>query len=204
MANSLYEVLLTEARLEAPREDVAEAAFVGQLLRNKSRAGRYEPSRKGRTIQPLRATGRPSGAKRVDPGAGAIVDFWGVVRELEDEREIEGIDYEAHAAMAEHQLQLIAQESAKNFKLKKVIIHHRIGFVSAGEASLFLQVKAGHRAAAFAASKWIVDELKKRVPIWKRPRFKIDPTSPRLRRGKPASPRRGRGKQREPAISLPK
>jgi molybdopterin synthase catalytic subunit len=175
MANSVCEVLLTEARLEASREDVAEPAFVGQPLRNKSRAGRYEPNRKGWATQPIGA----SDAKRVDPGAGAIIDFWGVVRELEDGREIEGINYEAHAAMAEHQLRLIAEESAKNFQLKKVIVRHRIGFVSAGEASLFLQVTARHRAAAFAASEWIVDELKKRVPIWKRPRFKIDnQTSP--------------------------
>ena len=110
----------------------------------------------------------------VDLGAGAIVDFWGVVRQLEDGREIEGIDYEANTTMAEHQLQTIAEESAQNFGVNKVIVHHRIGFVPAGEPSLFLQVRAPHRAAAFEASKWIVDELKKRVPIWKRPKFKID------------------------------
>jgi molybdopterin synthase catalytic subunit len=173
MANSVCEVLLTEARLEAPREDVAEPALVGQPLRSKSRAGRYEANRRGRAIQPVAATGYPPAAQRVDPGAGAIVDFWGVVRDLEDGREIEGINYEAHAAMAEHQLQVIAEESAKNFHVKRVIVRHRIGFVNAGEASLFLQVTAGHRGAAFAASEWIVHELKKRVPIWKRPRFKV-------------------------------
>jgi molybdopterin synthase catalytic subunit len=110
----------------------------------------------------------------VDLGAGAVVDFWGVVRRLENGREIEGIDYEAHTAMAEHQLRTIIEESAQKFGLNKVIVHHRIGFVPTGEASLFLQVGAPHRAAAFEASKWIVDELKKRVPIWKRPKFRID------------------------------
>jgi molybdopterin synthase catalytic subunit len=187
MANSVCEVLLTEARLEVPKEDVAEPAIGGHVRQNKAQERSW-------AAQPVRKTGRPASVERVHPGVGAIVDFWGVVRGLEDGRHIEGIDYEAHAAMAEHQLRLIAQESAKNFQLKKVIVHHRVGFVSTGEASLFLQVKAGHRTAAFAASKWIVDELKKRVPIWKRPRFKIDPPPPRL----------GRGKQREPAISLPK
>jgi molybdopterin synthase catalytic subunit len=54
-----------------------------------------------------------------------------------------------------------------------VIIHHRIGFVAVGESSLFMRVFSGHRQAAFQASRWIVDELKKKVPIWKRPRFKI-------------------------------
>jgi len=58
--------------------------------------------------------------------------------------------------------------------LKKVVAHHRIGFVPTGEPSLFLQVSAQHRAAAFEASKWIVDELKKKVPIWKRPRFMVE------------------------------
>jgi molybdopterin synthase catalytic subunit len=107
----------------------------------------------------------------VDPMAGAVVDFFGVVRKLEDGREIEGIDYEAHHPMAEHQMRLIADAAAEKFQLKRVVLHHRIGFVGAGEASLFLRVAAGHRGAAFDASKWIVDELKKKVPIWKKPRF---------------------------------
>jgi molybdopterin synthase catalytic subunit len=108
---------------------------------------------------------------RTDPDAGAVVDFLGVVRKVEDGRQIEGIDYEAHRAMAQHQLRVIAEQAAAKFGLTSVIAYHRIGFVRAGEASLFLRVKAPHRAEAFEASKWIVDELKKRVPIWKRPRF---------------------------------
>ncbi len=106
-----------------------------------------------------------------DPGAGAHLDFWGVVRASEAGRQIEGIDYEAHPKMAEHQLRLVAEEAAENFRLKKVVIHHRTGFVPAGEASLFLRVAAGHRAKAFEASQWVVDELKRRVPIWKHPKF---------------------------------
>jgi molybdopterin synthase catalytic subunit len=159
MANSVCEVLVTEARLESPE---------------------------------------------VDPrlGAGAIVDFWGVVRGSEDEREIDGIEYEAHPAMAEHQLRLIARESAKKFQLKKITVYHRVGFVGAGEASLFLRVEARHRAAAFAASKWIVDELKVRVPIWKRPRFKIGPPSPKLPPGRPAPPGLRHGREREQATLL--
>src|ERR1700720_4026870 len=153
MANSVCEVLLTEARLEVPKEDVAEPAMGGHVLQEKSRARQNRAQRKSWATQPVGETGYAASAERVHPDAGAIVDFWGVVRGLEDGRHIEGIDYEAHPAMAEHQVRLIAQQSAKNFRLKKVIVHHRVGFVSAGEASLFLQVKAGHRAAAFAASK---------------------------------------------------
>jgi len=108
----------------------------------------------------------------VDLKAGALVDFQGVVRQLEDGREIDGIDYEAHAAMAEHQMKLIADNAVEKFQLRRVWLHHRIGFVPAGEASLFLRVTASHRSAAFEASQWLVDELKKKVPIWKKPKFR--------------------------------
>ena len=103
--------------------------------------------------------------------AGAIVDFWGVVRGLEDGREISGIDYEAHEAMAQHQMEILAGCAAADFPVEEIILQHRIGFVPTGAASLFLRVASGHRAAAFEASQWIVVELKKRVPIWKRPVF---------------------------------
>ena len=109
---------------------------------------------------------------RADPVSGAALDFRGIVRGSEDGREIEGIDYEAHHEMAEHQLKQIAEQAAIEFGLRSVIIHHRIGFVAVGEPSLFARVCSGHREAAFQASRWIVEELKKKVPIWKRPRFK--------------------------------
>ena len=105
--------------------------------------------------------------------AGAINDFWGVVRRFEDGREIEGIDYEAHREMSEHHLKQIAEQAALQFGLRSVVIHHRIGFVAVGQSSLFMRVCSGHREAAFEASRWIVDELKKKVPIWKRPKFKV-------------------------------
>jgi molybdopterin synthase catalytic subunit len=106
-----------------------------------------------------------------EASSGAMVDFWGVVRGEENGDEIEGLDYEANHTMAEHQLNLIAQSAAKDFGLTQVILRHRIGFVRAGEPSLFLRVAAPRRNKAFAASQWIVEELKRRVPIWKRPRL---------------------------------
>ena len=107
-------------------------------------------------------------------GAGAVSDFWGMVRRLEDGCEIEGIDYETHREMAEHQLKRIGEHAAEKFGCYLVIIHHRIGFVAVGEPSLFLRVTSSHRAEAFRATQWIVNELKKKVPIWKRPRFISD------------------------------
>jgi molybdopterin synthase catalytic subunit len=109
-----------------------------------------------------------------DLGAGAVVDFWGVVRGSEDGREIDGIEYEAHQEMAEHQLRRIAQAAIENFALTLIIIHHRIGFIATGQSSLFMRVASRHRAEAFRGSQWVVDELKKKVPIWKRPKFKVD------------------------------
>ena len=106
---------------------------------------------------------------------GAVVDFWGVVRRTEDQLEITGIHYEAHRTMAEYQLTLLARETAERFELSRVFVQHRIGFVAAGEASLFVRIGSRHRAAAFHASIWLVDELKKRAPIWKHPRFAAAP-----------------------------
>jgi molybdopterin synthase catalytic subunit len=108
--------------------------------------------------------------KGPDLSAGAI--------DVESGREIEGIEYEAHRPMAEHQLKMIGQEAARKFGLQLVVIHHRLGFVPAGESSLLLRVASRHRREAFQASQWIVDELKRKVPIWKHPRFKIDRQSP--------------------------
>jgi len=118
------------------------------------------------TTSPLQS--RPN---RRSGAAGASVDFWGVVRTLEEGREISGIEYEAHQTMAQRQMEMIADAARTDFGLEEVTLQHRIGFVAAGEASLFLRVASAHREAAFQASSWIVTELKKKVPIWKRPLF---------------------------------
>jgi len=111
-------------------------------------------------------------ARENDTAAGARVDFWGVVRALEDGREITGIEYEAHGVMAEHQMRGLAEVAREKFGLNKVIIRHRIGFVPAGEPSIVVRVESAHRSAAFSANQWIMDELKRTVPIWKHPVFK--------------------------------
>src|SRR5580704_4864110 len=100
---------------------------------------------------------------------GAVVDFFGVVRAIENERPIDGIEYEAFEAMAERQLALIADAAGDRYGLASVIIHHRIGFVRAGEASLFVRVTARRRRAAFEGSSQIIERLKQAVPIWKHP-----------------------------------
>jgi molybdopterin synthase catalytic subunit len=111
-------------------------------------------------------------ARENNAAAGAIVDFWGVVRALEDGKEIAEIEYEAHRPMAEHQMRKLAETAIGKFGLTKVIIRHRIGFVPAAEASIVVHVESARRSAAFSASQWIMDELKQTVPIWKHPVFK--------------------------------
>src|SRR5207244_12302202 len=98
----------------------------------------------------------PPKAHRGD--AGAINDFWGVVRSLEDGREIDGIQCEAHHEMAEHQLRQIAGQAAEKFPLQLVIIQHRGGFIAIGEPSLLLRVATRPRREAFRPTQWIVDE----------------------------------------------
>jgi molybdopterin synthase catalytic subunit len=119
------------------------------------------------TNQPLQFPG-----ELFDSGSGAIIDFWGKVRGIEDGRELEGINYEVHRVMAEYQMNFLAKKATINFFLTGLLLLHRIGFVPVGEASLFLRVACGHRAAASAASQWLIEELKQKVPIWKRPVFK--------------------------------
>jgi molybdopterin synthase catalytic subunit len=74
--------------------------------------------------------------------------------------------------MAEHQMQLVAASAAEKFDVREVFVRHRVGFVSAAQPSVVVRVASGHRGAAFAASQWIMDELKRVVPIWKHPVFK--------------------------------
>jgi molybdopterin synthase catalytic subunit len=119
----------------------------------------------------IRITREPLNAGRLNfsLNEGAVVDFFGVVRAIENDRLIDGIEYEAFEAMAERQLVLIAEEARDRYRLALVIIHHRIGYVRAGEASLFVRVTARHRSAAFEGSSQIIERLKQAVPIWKHP-----------------------------------
>lgn len=105
---------------------------------------------------------------RVAEGAvGAWLDFWGIVRAEEGGRTIEALDYEAHSAMAEHQLTRLAERIAAERGLEALLVIHRIGRVPVGEPSMLVRVWSGHRAEALAGCAELIDELKKWVPIWK-------------------------------------
>src|SRR6476469_322253 len=92
-----------------------------------------QSKRMANVVCEISVTKTPLAARVSDiPDAGAVVDFCGVVRPIEDGREIEGIDYDAHREMAEHQLNRISEQAAERFGLKLVIIHHRIVFMAVG------------------------------------------------------------------------
>ena len=101
-------------------------------------------------------------------GMGAIVAFHGVVRGTEDGESIRAIDYEANEEMARHQFKLIFADIEKQWPVESIHLIHRVGEVAVNEASLWVEVIAPHRAEAFAACQFLIDEMKKKVPIWKR------------------------------------
>ena len=109
-------------------------------------------------------------AQRVmSPGMGAVVSFSGVVRGQESGAAITAIDYEAFVPMAERQFQLLFDEMEKRWPIESVRLVHRLGVVRVNEASLWVEVIAPHRGEAFAACQWLIDEMKRVVPIWKKP-----------------------------------
>jgi molybdopterin synthase catalytic subunit len=99
---------------------------------------------------------------------GGLVVFWGVVRDVEDGNPITALDYSAYREMAEHQFRKILDETHQKWPLKRIRVIHRLGRIAVGEPSLLVRVEAAHRGEAFAAAQFIIDELKQKVPIWKR------------------------------------
>ena len=100
---------------------------------------------------------------------GAAVYFLGVVRDIEDGKTITAIDYEAFQPMAEHQFKLLFDEIEKRWPIESIRLVHRIGSVRINEPSLWVEIIAPHRGEAFAACQWLIDEMKRVVPIWKKP-----------------------------------
>jgi molybdopterin synthase catalytic subunit len=99
---------------------------------------------------------------------GAVLLFWGVVRDHNEGRPVDHLDYDAYAAMAEAEMRRIAGEAAERWKTGDIAVVHRVGRLEIGEASVAIAVASPHRAETYEASRYIIEELKRRVPIWKR------------------------------------
>jgi len=100
---------------------------------------------------------------------GAVIYFLGVVRGTEGEKNISAIEYEAFQKMVEHQFHLLFDAMEKRWPIASVRLVHRVGVVQVNEPSLWVEVVAPHRGEAFAACQWLIDEMKRVVPIWKKP-----------------------------------
>ncbi len=108
-------------------------------------------------------------APQMSEGMGAVVTFHGVVRGTEEGETIAAIDYEANEEMARHQFGLIFDALEKRWPVESVRLVHRLGVVPANEASLRVEIMAPHRVEAFEACQFLINEMKDKVPIWKRP-----------------------------------
>lgn len=105
-----------------------------------------------------------------DAAAGAVVTFEGVVRDHDAERAVTGIGYSCHPT-AGHVVEQIAHDIAEVCQVRALGVVHRVGDLSVGDAALAVAVSSDHRTEAFATCSRIVDEVKKRLPVWKRQTF---------------------------------
>src|SRR3954469_25150094 len=123
------------------------------------------------------------------PAHGAGILFVGRVREINDGKPVDGMEYTAYVAMAEKEMGAIAREANEKFSGSLVVIVHRIGELAIGDASVAIATANAHRDAAYQASRYVIEQLKARVPIWKREHYTdgtrewIDPTAKREKAG---------------------
>ena len=105
-----------------------------------------------------------------DPAAGGLVVFIGSVRDNDDDRSVDRLDYEAHPS-AEAQLREVAERVAAKHPVVAVAVTHRVGRLEIGDIAVVVAASCPHRGEAFAAARDLIDELKETVPIWKHQLF---------------------------------
>ena len=117
-------------------------------------------------IDPAAVLGQVGG-----PDDGAVLLFLGTVRDHNDGSAVEGLTYEAYESMATRELQAIAEEAAERAGTERLVVVHRIGALAIGDASVAIAVSTPHRAEAYDASRHVIEEIKKRLPVWKREHY---------------------------------
>ena len=153
----------------------AEYATASHVLANGDEVGLLPPVSGGcqsvtaLTREPIDADRLVAAAKHGEDGA--VVVFDGIVRNNTRGRQTLYLDYEAYEGMAEKQIRELAAEACAKFAVRHVAIVHRLGRLQIGETSVLIVVASAHRAAAYEASRWLIDTLKKTVPIWKKETF---------------------------------
>ncbi len=106
-----------------------------------------------------------------DPGAGAVVTFEGRVRNQHDGRPVVALEYEVFAGLAEREGARVLAEAREQFPLLAAVCVHRTGRLEIGELAVWVGVAAAHRGTAFEACRHLIDEVKARVPVWKKEHF---------------------------------
>ena len=102
------------------------------------------------------------------PGSGCVVGFLGTVRDTSMGRSVERMSVEVYEEMAVKQLSKIRDEAVERFGVNRVAVVHRHGDLEVGDSIVYIAVSAGHRDEAFKACRYVIDELKERVPLWKK------------------------------------
>lgn len=115
---------------------------------------------------------------------GGTVVFLGTVRRSAEDGDVEAIEYSAYREMAEPEFERIVAEALGRWPEARIVLQHRLGIVPTGEASLVIAASAPHRADAYAASRFVIEEVKRRAPVWKKERLASGTT--RWVEGKPA------------------
>jgi len=114
----------------------------------------------------------PAILERVSRSAnGAAVLFLGMVRDINEGRDVTGIEYTAYRSMAERELATIVEEAAALADSGDIAVEHRLGQLNVGDCSVAIAVGHPHRGRAFEAARYVIEELKQRVPIWKREHY---------------------------------
>ena len=116
------------------------------------------------------------------PQYGAISLFVGTVREVNEGRGVSAIEYSAYKSMASAELERILDEAETRFGVSAVVVEHRIGLLALGDVSIAIASAHAHRAPALDCTRYVIEEIKKRVPIWKKEHYAdgtrewVDPT----------------------------
>jgi molybdopterin synthase catalytic subunit len=148
---------------------LAESDEVGLLPPVSGGSGSAGPVVTFLTREPIVAESLVAAAKRGSDGA--VVVFDGIVRDNTRGRKTLYLDYEAYEEMAARQLEEISGQAIERFGIRGVTVVHRLGRLFVGETSVLIIVASAHRAEAYEASRWLIDTLKRTVPIWKKETF---------------------------------
>jgi molybdopterin synthase catalytic subunit len=109
--------------------------------------------------------------RALHPQAGAVLIFCGDIRNHSEGQPVEELEYEAHESMALRQIDHITEEASRRWPLHHVEVIHRFGRMKVMDCSIAIAVSTSHRADAYGASRFIIDTIKRSVPIWKREHF---------------------------------